>query len=74
MGILDGKYAIVIGGSSGIGFGSARSLAKDGATVTLAARGRQKLIEAANSLAEEGCNVSWVVCDAARRKGRVSGG
>ncbi len=62
--VLSGKRAIVIGGGSGIGLGSARLLAQDGAEVTLAGRTEQKLRDAAAGLADEGFTVSWVVCDA----------
>jgi NAD(P)-dependent dehydrogenase (short-subunit alcohol dehydrogenase family) len=62
--VLKGQRAIVIGGGSGIGLGTARLLARDGALVTLAGRTEQKLRDAAASLAEEGLTVSWVTCDA----------
>ena len=62
--VLSGQRAIVIGGGSGIGLGSARLLARDGAAVTLAGRTEQKLRDAAAGLAEEGLTVSWVACDA----------
>jgi NAD(P)-dependent dehydrogenase (short-subunit alcohol dehydrogenase family) len=61
---LSGRYALVIGGGSGIGFGSARLLARDGAAVTLAGRTEEKLAAAAAALAEEGVDVRWVRCDA----------
>lgn len=61
---LDGQRAIVIGGGSGIGLGSARLLARDGAAVTIAGRTESKLRDAAEMLAGEGLTVSWVGCDA----------
>jgi NAD(P)-dependent dehydrogenase (short-subunit alcohol dehydrogenase family) len=63
-GTLDGRHAIVIGGGSGIGLGSARLLARDGAHVTIAGRTEQKLQDAAATLADEGLTVSYAVCDA----------
>jgi NAD(P)-dependent dehydrogenase (short-subunit alcohol dehydrogenase family) len=63
-GALAGQRAIVVGGGSGIGFGSARALASDGAIVTIAGRTEQKLVDAGATLAEEGLTVSSVVCDA----------
>jgi NAD(P)-dependent dehydrogenase (short-subunit alcohol dehydrogenase family) len=63
---LDGLRAIVIGGGSGIGLGSARLLASDGAIVTIAGRTEEKLRDAAGALADEGLVVSWVRCDAMR--------
>src|ERR1700726_59770 len=61
---LDGQHAIVIGGGSGIGLGSARLLARDGAVVTIAGRTEDKLRRAAAGLHDDGLAVSWVVCDA----------
>jgi NAD(P)-dependent dehydrogenase (short-subunit alcohol dehydrogenase family) len=63
-GSLDGLRALVIGGGSGIGFGSARLLAQDGAVVTIASRTESKLQDASSQLAEEGLDVRWTVCDA----------
>lgn len=61
---LAGQHAIVIGGGSGIGLGSARLLARDGAVVTIAGRTEQKLRDAAEGLAAEGLSVNWTPCDA----------
>ena len=61
---LSGQHAIVIGGGSGIGLGSARLLARDGAHVTLAGRTEEKLRDARTMLAAEGLHVSYAVCDA----------
>ena len=47
---LDGKVAIVTGGSRGLGFFSARALAKEGARVAICARGEARLREAADEL------------------------
>ena len=63
-GTLTGRHAIVIGGGSGIGLGSARLLARDGALVTIAGRTEQKLKDAVATLAGEGLTVSYAVCDA----------
>jgi len=62
-GALDGQRAIVVGGGSGIGFASARLLARDGATVTIAGRTAAKLEEAGKTLAGEGITVGYAVCD-----------
>jgi len=64
MGVLEGKHAIVVGGSSGIGLGCARLRARDGAAVTIAARTEEKLLAAAQLLSDEHLDVSWVTCDA----------
>lgn len=63
-GPLVGSHAIVIGGGSGIGLGSALLLARDGATVTLAGRTEAKLLDAASSIEHEGGRVRVAVCDA----------
>jgi NAD(P)-dependent dehydrogenase (short-subunit alcohol dehydrogenase family) len=62
---LDGMRALVIGGGSGIGLGSARLLAADGATVTLAGRTLSKLDAAAAELREQvdGAEIGVSVCD-----------
>src|ERR1700722_3943057 len=62
--LLEGKHAIVIGGGSGIGLGTARLLAQDGAVVTVAGRTELKLQEACATLAKEGLEARFVVCDA----------
>ena len=63
-GPLEGQRAIVIGGGSGIGLGSARLLVWDGAFVTIAGRTEEKLRDAAAALGEEGLEVQYVTCDA----------
>jgi len=61
---LEGFRSIVIGGGSGIGLGTARTLAIDGARVTIAGRSEAKLRDAVRGLAEEKLSVTWTVCDA----------
>ena len=63
-GVLEGQHAIVIGGGSGIGFGTARLLARDGARVTIAGRTEEKLRAGRATLIDEGLDVSFAVCDA----------
>jgi NAD(P)-dependent dehydrogenase (short-subunit alcohol dehydrogenase family) len=62
--MLEGQRALVIGGGSGLGLGSARLLARDGALVSIAGRTTATLQAAAAQLASEGLTVSTVVTDA----------
>ena len=63
-GALEGQRAIVIGGGSGIGLGSARALAADGAVVTICGRTESKLRDAAAEAAADGLELNPVACDA----------
>ena len=47
-GLLDGKVAIVTGGSKGIGFGIAERFCKEGAHVIICSRNDSKLSKAAS--------------------------
>jgi NAD(P)-dependent dehydrogenase (short-subunit alcohol dehydrogenase family) len=63
---LDGHFALVTGGGSGIGLACARALLRDGATVTIAGRSEDKLRHAAAALAPDvpaGAAVRVAVCD-----------
>jgi NAD(P)-dependent dehydrogenase (short-subunit alcohol dehydrogenase family) len=51
---LEGKVAVVTGGSRGIGRATALALARDGADVALAARGAEDLAQAAKEVEAEG--------------------
>lgn len=53
MGVLQGKTALVTGGSQSIGLASARLLARDGATVVIMGRGANGLCRARDLLREE---------------------
>ena len=63
MGKLDGKVAVVTGGSGGIGFGAAKRLVADGAYVFITGR-RQAELDAA--VAEIGRNVTGVQGDVSK--------
>lgn len=64
---LQGKTALVTGGSSGIGRCIARALAGAGASVVLVARRAEELEAAADGIASEGGRARFVVCDLADR-------
>lgn len=57
------RAALVTGGSGGIGLAIARRLAESGYAVTLSARREEKLLRAAESLAEDDFKVQAVVAD-----------
>jgi NAD(P)-dependent dehydrogenase (short-subunit alcohol dehydrogenase family) len=60
---LDGRRALVTGGSSGIGLGCAVALAQQGARVTLAARSAEKLREAVTAIRAEGLDAEALPLD-----------
>ena len=66
---LEGRTAVVTGGSSGIGRGIAEALALAGARTVLLARGADRLDEVAAGLRERGCTVETVVADLSTRPG-----
>jgi NAD(P)-dependent dehydrogenase (short-subunit alcohol dehydrogenase family) len=57
---MQGRAALVTGGSSGIGLAIARALGEDGYGITLSARRPDKLEEAARGLADAGIDVQAV--------------
>jgi NAD(P)-dependent dehydrogenase (short-subunit alcohol dehydrogenase family) len=65
---LDGRVAVVTGGSSGIGGEMARALALAGARVVLVARDKMRLVVAADTIrAAGGSEVAFVTADLASR-------
>ena len=60
---LQGKVAIITGGSKGIGLGCARVFAKHGCAVVLAARGEQDGRAAEKELLDAGSEALFVQCD-----------
>jgi 3-oxoacyl-[acyl-carrier protein] reductase len=69
---LAGRRAIICAASRGLGFACANALAREGVNVTIAARRRELLNEAATLLRERhGIAVEAVVADVASEDGRV---
>jgi NAD(P)-dependent dehydrogenase (short-subunit alcohol dehydrogenase family) len=64
---LDGRVAVVTGGSSGIGAEMARALALAGARVVLVARDPARLGQAADQMKAAGGEAAWVSADLASR-------
>ena len=60
---LAGRVAVVTGGSRGIGFSIARSLAHAGMAVAILSKSDAGVRSAAESLSQEGLNVIGVQCD-----------
>jgi 3-oxoacyl-[acyl-carrier protein] reductase len=65
---LDGKVAIVTGGSRGIGAAIAGLLAEHGAAVVVSARDADRLQRAVRELEERGASALGVVADAGQRE------
>ncbi len=65
---LQDQAALVTGGGSGIGLACAKALLRDGASVTIAGRGEERLLQAVEELraeAPDGVQVGHAVCDVA---------
>ena len=62
---LEGRHALVTGGSSGIGLAIARALGLQGAKIALAARRENELEKAAAGLTKEGIDARFAAADLA---------
>ena len=70
---LEGRVALVTGGSSGIGRAIAGALARAGARVVVLARGEGELADTVAHLRAEGCQAASVRADLADRASSVQG-
>lgn len=61
------KVVVITGGATGIGFALAKQFAQHGARLVLAARRRERLNQAAATLAASGADVRVFACDVTRR-------
>ncbi len=68
MGHLDGKVAIVTGGSKGIGRGIGLALAGEGAKVVLSARGNDELQRAVAEMRRDKLEVTGIQADVSREE------
>ncbi|MGW0995643.1 SDR family NAD(P)-dependent oxidoreductase [Streptomyces sp. NPDC002523] len=66
---LDGRIALVTGGSSGIGRAIAGALARAGASVVIVARKESELAATVDELTADGCRAAWVSVDLSTRDG-----
>jgi len=64
---LDNKIALVAGASSGLGFGIARVLFDEGATLAICSRDQKRISEAAKKISPDGDRIFPVACDLSQK-------
>lgn len=67
-GSFDGKIALVTGGATGIGFGTAQAFARSGATVVIAGRRAERGAQAVESIRSEGGKALFIQADVAQEE------
>ena len=67
---MEGRAALVTGGSSGIGLAVARALGQDGYSLTVSARRPEKLEPAAEELRKTGASVEAIAANMAHEDAR----
>ncbi|WP_030084152.1 SDR family NAD(P)-dependent oxidoreductase [Streptomyces baarnensis] len=70
---LEGRVAVVTGGSSGIGRAITGALARAGASVVVLARREAELRKTVDELTAEGCRAAWVSADLSTTEGVRTG-
>ncbi|MGW3582033.1 SDR family NAD(P)-dependent oxidoreductase [Streptomyces rubiginosohelvolus] len=70
---LEGRVAVVTGGSSGIGRAITGALARAGASVVVVARREAELRETVDELTSEDCRAAWVSADLSTAEGVRAG-
>jgi NAD(P)-dependent dehydrogenase (short-subunit alcohol dehydrogenase family) len=62
---MDGKICMVTGATSGIGYVTAREIARQGATLVIVGRNEQKCVDAVNTIKQQTGNnaVEWMLAD-----------
>ncbi|MCX2739414.1 SDR family NAD(P)-dependent oxidoreductase [Pontibacter anaerobius] len=65
---ISGKVVIITGASNGIGYATAKLLAKEGAILSLAARRKEKLDQLVTEIIAEGGQAAAYATDITKRK------